>query len=98
MRPLRDVPILSLQDLPNLKDVSYFADGAVQSLELVNCPRIKDASGLDRVPTLDLSRLLPMPAWLLKGEQDFQWLRNLMRLRNLMPAEQMDLILLLSEL
>ena len=99
MRPPRDVPVLSLQDLSNLTDVSYFTDGAVQSLELVNCPRIKDACGLDRVPTLDLSRLRPMPPWLppIDG-QDFQWLRNLMRLRNLMPAEQMDLILLLSGL
>lgn len=93
MRPLRDVPILSLQDLPNLKDVSYFADGAVQSLELVNCPRIKDACGLDQVPTLDLTRLRPMPPWLPPlGGQGFQWLRNLM------PAEQMDLILRLSRL
>ena len=54
VRPLRDVPVLSLQRLPYLRDVSDFRGGAVQVLKLFDCPRVKDVSALGDVPTLSL--------------------------------------------
>ena len=58
MRPLRDIPSLSLQRLPNLKDVSELGGGAVQTLKLFDCPRVKDVGALGNVPTLSLQHCL----------------------------------------
>jgi hypothetical protein len=58
IRPLRDVPFLSLRRLPNLKDVSDFGGGAVQALDLFDCPRVKDVGALGDVPTLSLQHCL----------------------------------------
>jgi hypothetical protein len=83
VRSLRDVPFLSLQRLPNLKDVSELGGGAVQTLKLFDCPRVTDVGALGNVPTLSLQHCLGVTDVRALGRVQKLSLRNCQGIRDI---------------